>query len=601
MVMKARRFLQFFARLLVVFAALVGLAGCAVQNAIDAGNAFVEQREYRRALAEYERAAKIDPDSDEARRLVAQITPFALDEAEADMQAELTHARYEQAMTHVAYVRRYDAQRAEALSGRVRTQMHTHVEAHMAKGDMLKAYPLAVRAAKLFPDMPGLDSMFQRLRAHYVAQSEAHVAAGRYADALASLDVIERHEPHMKASLKERRARIRGKWADTVVAKAVSAEQAEELGAAAALYGRAYEIAGREPDGDAMRRVMRVLREDGAFQLKVDYDGDVTRRQAISKLATPLVTAIEGVTIAKADDALSMRANVTAGRASCDESYTTSTRSKDYVAGTRQVPNPAYDQLSTDIDNETVEVNVLSSKVNSKEAQVSRLEARLRRCERRQQAARNNGKDRRQIPDCNPPRTQLSNAKSELSSLKSKLGSAQSRLSSLTSMRASTPRTLTEDVVATFTYEVHHHKRTCGVALTAALEPAWSGPEKHQLSGSAVTRDNSHPGHPERGIPLDPKSFPRTDRDLVAAADRDAAKDLAGLVGKKVRSYYRAMADRALALEKSGQADDRVAAVDMYVAIVGAGGSHLDESREKAVEARLRALYGLESVDTLRK
>lgn len=159
------------------------------------------------------------------------------------------------------------------------------------------------------------------------------------------------------------------------------------------------------------------------------------------------------------------------------------------------------------------------------------------------------------------------------------------------------PRTLTEDIIETFTYEVRHHTRTCGLALTASLEPAWSGMENHRLSGKSSTRDDSHEGYSQYGIAQDPLIFPQSDGDLVAAADSSAATGVAGLIKKKVTSYYRAMTDRAFNQER----EDPVATVDMLVAIVAAGRSHLDPGRRLKIQERLHELYGLESIDTLRK
>lgn len=572
------------------------LGGCAFQKAIDAGHALVEARRYRAALAEYERALRLDEDSGEARALIAQILPYALDEADADMHAELAKGDYEAAMGHVAYVRRYDGKRADELATTVSALMRTNVEALMAKGDMLGAYPLAVRTAKLFPEMQGLGAIFERLRGHFLAQSDQRALAGQYREALASLDVIENHEPAMHEMLAPRRAKIRGVWADTVVVKAVAAEGREELGVAAVHYARAFEIAGRDADGDAMRRLIRVLRADGAFNLVITYAGDPRRRAAVAKLASPRLTSIEGLTMAPSEDA-SMIANVHAGAASCTETYTTSTRSKDYVAGTRQVPNPAYATLSAEIDNETTAIQVSTGKVSSKSAEVDRLEARLKQCERRRDNARAHGDGHRQPPSCTDISSKLSTAKSELGTLSSDLSAAESRLQSATSQRARTPQSFTEEIIETFTYEVRHHTRRCDLSLTAALEPAWSGAESHQVTGDGSASDDSHAGYGRYGIPQDDLSYSLSDGDLIAHADHQAAGRLANLVKSKVGGYYRAMTDRALALES----DDPIAGVDMLVAIVAAGRTHLDEGRVGGIGQRLRARLDLENIETLRK
>ncbi len=581
--------------LLAIF--LVFTSGCAFDRAIDAGHALVEARQYRAALAEYERALRLDPDSGEARALVGQITPYALNEAEADMKAELDKSAYEAAMRHVAYVRRYDQKRADKLSERVELQMRTHTEALMAKGDMEGAYPLAVRTARLFPNAVGINATFRRLRAHFMAQAEQRAALGQYAEALASLDIIEKHEPAMAATLEPTRAKIRGIWADTVVAKAQAAEAREELGAAAALYGRAFEIAGRSPDGDAMRRLVRELRADGLFHVDVAYDGDVQRRSAVATRAAPKLDGIEGVVLGSEEDGASMRVAVHAGPASCGETFSVSTRSKDYVAGTRQVRNPAYDRLSVDIDNLTAEINVLSGKVSAKKSEVDQLDSRLRRCEERRSRASGQGGGGPEPPSCSEISGNLSTAKSELSSLSSQLSSAESQLAGRISQRSSTSQTLTEDIIETFTYEVRHNTRRCGLTLSVSLEPAWSGVEKHQVRGEGVTADDSHAGFATYGVALDPLSYPRSDAELISRADSDAVDGLVKLVGGKVADYYRAMTDRALETE----ATDVAAAADMMVAIVAAGRKHLDGPRVSTLGTRLHARFGLESIDTLRK
>lgn len=572
------------------------LCGCGVQRAIASGNTFVEQREYRRALAEYERALRLNEDSDEARRLIAQIKPYALDEAEADVGAELANGHYEQALRHVGYLRRYDDTRAERQRERVEAQLLTHLETHIAQGEMTLAYPLAVRAQRMFPRMQGLGSVFERLRAHFHAEADHRAAAGRFQDALDSLDVIERHEPHQRAALAPHRAQIRGRWADTIVLEAQRAESADELGAAAASYGHAFEIAQRQEDGDAMRRIVRILRKDGQFELDISFAGDPNRKTALTRLATPQLTAIDGVALATDEDSLSMIASVSVGQESCSETHTTSSRSKDYVAGTRQVPNPNYDQLSTEIDNLTTEVNVLSPKVSGKASEVTQLEGRVRHCQRREQDARSNG-ERRAVPDCGGIESQLSTAKSEHSSLSSRLSSAEARLSSLTSQRASTPRTLSEEIIETFTYDVRHHTRTCSMAVTAVLEPAWAGVENHALVGKTSTSDDSHPGYSQYGIAHDGLSFPLSDASLISAADADAAARVTALVRAKVVVYYASMTDRAMGMV----AKDPVAATDMLVAIVAAGRTHLDTERARTIQDHLRARYGLRAIDTLRQ
>jgi tetratricopeptide (TPR) repeat protein len=580
-------------RIVVLSFALLTLSGCAFQSAIESGHQLVAQQHYRAALAEYERALRLDPDSDDARRLVAQITPYAIEEAEVDMRRELGEGRYERALEHADYVSRLDPARGAKQRQVVRDLMRTDLEGRLAGGQMASAYPLAVRAARLFPDMPGLGGIFERLRQHYEREAELLAAKGDYEQALAALDVIEQHEPDQAPRLAPRRAQIRGQWADSVAAKAQSAEAAEELGAAAALYARAYEIAGRAVEGDAMRRLVRQLREEGSFVLAMDYSGDPRRRKRVAGLTAPRLADIEGVVVADAEG-VSMRAAVSAGAASCSEDVTTSTASQDYVAGTREVANPEHQRLSAELAAAQSRLSVLTSQVAAKSAEVARKEQRADDCHRHASHPRPDGSP---AESCASLDAEASQARSELAALEGELAGAQSDVASLGAQRAATSPTLTEDIIQTFHYQVAHHERRCGMSLSVALEPAWSGPEQHALHGGGATSDSSHQGYPEYGVASDPLVYPVADGTLIGQAEQAVAADLAALVAGKVRAYYRAMADRALRLE----AEDGVAAADMMVAIISAGGGHLDDKRRAALGGRLRARFGLESLATLRK
>jgi hypothetical protein len=580
-------------RILILSFALLTVTGCAFQNAIESGHTLVAQQHYRAALAEYERALRLDSDSDEARRLIAQITPYAIEEAEADMRRELADGRYEEAVKHADYVGRLDPARGAKQRVVIRDLMQADLEGRLDSGQMAAAYPFALRARRLFPAMPGLDAQLERLRQHYERQADTLAAAQQFEQALGSLEVIAQHEPEQQARLAGRRATIRGQWADTVAVKAKAAEAAEELGAAAALYARAFEIAGRAAEGDAMRRIVRELRADGAFVLTMDYAGDPRRRRRVAGLSEAQIASIEGVTLTRASsEGASMRASVNASAATCSEDVSHSTASQEYVAGTRQVPNPEYQRLTGEIDAAQSDVNLLTSQVTLQAAEVARKEQRADEC--RRQPPRPDGTP---AESCSGYESEASSARSELSSLESQLASAASRVASLSSQRAMTSPTLTEDIIDTFYYDVAHHTRSCGLELAVALDPAWSGPEQHAIARGGSTEDSSHSGYPQYGVMADDFVYPLDDRALIGQAESGVAAELAALVGKKVRAYYRSMADRAMKLE----GEDPAGAIDMMVAIVSAGGGHLDGKRSEAIGNRLHTRYGLESLDTLRQ
>ena len=73
------------------------LSGCAYRNAINRGNALAARGDWRGALAEYDKALRIDPDEEEAQKLRDQARPLAIKMALGDGQRSLSRQDYETA------------------------------------------------------------------------------------------------------------------------------------------------------------------------------------------------------------------------------------------------------------------------------------------------------------------------------------------------------------------------------------------------------------------------------------------------------------------------------------------------------------------------
>ena len=162
-----------FAVLLLV----VLLGGCAAHPGIDRGHTLVASGDYREALAAYQEALAADPEDEEAARLVARLKPWARDQAYAEAERALGEGRYEAAVRHARYVARLDPALAAELTTHIEVVMRASLEAELLAGRHERAYPLAVRASRLFPHMRGLGTVFARLRSHYRTLSEQRAAA----------------------------------------------------------------------------------------------------------------------------------------------------------------------------------------------------------------------------------------------------------------------------------------------------------------------------------------------------------------------------------------------------------------------------------------
>lgn len=363
--------------LLLTFA--IFLAGCAFRNAINRGNDLAGTGDWRGALAAYQEANRIDPDDEEAVALIAKAKPQAIQLSLADASIALDDDRFEDAMKHVKYVLRLESKHrgATGLGDKVEARVAERLEEAM-KGDTLVAYDFAVRARGLFPELTGLSGSFETLRGHYYDESDERLRSEQFASALESVDIVAKREPEQRDEVDKRRRTIKNAWADVVVVKAKDHGSRGHKGAAAALYARAYEIAGRGADRDAMRGFVSELRDSGTFKLALDFGGDQRRiarvSQSISSKAktdSVKLTSSRGATL---------HARVDAPNANCHQEHTVSQKSQRYVSGTRQVPNPKHAQLEQEVGRAQDRVASSRRQVDDQAPQVDRFHREVRDC-----------------------------------------------------------------------------------------------------------------------------------------------------------------------------------------------------------------------------
>ena len=646
--------MMMFRRLALALSLLLpAAAGCATSGALEKGHQLVAARDYRAAFEQYRLAAADDPDDPQLRRLLAQIAPYAVQQAVDDTGGAVRDGRWEDARAHIDYVTSIEPARGGAMEQDASRLMRAAIEAQLLSGEMDAAYPLAARARRLFPAMTGLDHALQRLRRHFIANSEAHADAGRFEEALAELDTIEEHEPAMKRQLLSRRSAIRGRWADTLVADAEHAESAGDIGVATVLYGRAFEVAGRSADADQMRRLRRVLIEEGRFWLSVDIDGHAARSQRLDDMVRTRMLTIDGVALRDEREGSAMEARLHAEPPSCEQRETTSRASKDYVAGHREVDNPQWLGLDRDLHAAADELAACILDVGQKKRaaeqqwreatraeeqqcrpaeqalavaeaaaeaadarvaeqrrrvsglraasdgdRVRRAEQRLRELDAQARQARHDATGARRRRDgaarqCDDKRRRADQAAGDLTEARATTRAIRAKVRLLDRERGATARTVSEPIIETFRYTVRHIERTCGGDIALHLTPSWSAASSHVIGGQTSTKDSTHPAHSRYGVSEDPLELPASDRDLVTAADRQAADKLRKTVTAKVRDYYRTMSRRAL------EESDAASATAMMIALHGAAPKQIDGIQKAAFAQALHRRYGLESLATL--
>ena len=576
------------------------VAACAHSGYIEIGNQHVAAQDYRAALEAYERALEQDPDSEEAQRLIEQIRPYAAAQADREGREALALGHYREALGHARYLAKLDPASAGRLRQDVATVMRAAVEGLLGEGRFDEAYPLAAKARRLMGDEAGIDGALERIREHYLALSEEQTKAGQFEQALATLDVIADHEPAMKSALDPRRKYVRGLWSDQVAGQAADAARAEHAGIAAVLYARAYEIAGREQHAQAMGEQAIPLGEEGRFLLRLRHAGDGAQSQQLGALIDARALTIEGVILEQGDAEVTMAAALQHSAPICSERQDSREGSQEYVSGTRWVDNPTWLDQSGRVDAAGAEVDRRQADVDRAAAEVDRRNAEADRCQRHRRGAhrpdRTDG-GTSQPPDCSAELRAADQARQELADARGELGRAQRELERLRAELSVLPPKLEEDVIDIFRFPIRQVTRSCAADATLHLDRAWREPTSKHIRSASETRDDSHEAYPRYGVVADPLLFPENDASLIAGANRAAAERAGAELRGAVADYYKQIAKRALSLF----GDDEPTAVAMLVAVIVAGGSHLDPATRSAVSAELSRRYGLATIDTLRR
>ncbi len=355
--------------------------GCSFRSAIERGHDHVATGHYRAAFDDYQRALAMDPDSEEAARHAAQLRPYAIGEIRRQGLQALGRGDYEGAASRAADLSAIDETAGRKLTHRVASHMRAALEGMVLEQRYEAAYPFAVRSRRLFSAMVGQSDAFQRLRSHCFRRAERQAQAGRFDEALASLALVARHEPSWRGEVDRRGRLVRQRWAVDVAVRAAVAEGEGKLGAAAALNGRAYEIAGRDEDAQAMGRLAALLRREGRFIVASSYHGDAPRASDLESAVALAVRDVVGlVGYAEGDEGAHLLLSADVLEPRCTQSSRQSTAAQPYVAGHRDVANPRLAQLEAELRELRSDRAALNQAASRKRSRALGLTAKAERC-----------------------------------------------------------------------------------------------------------------------------------------------------------------------------------------------------------------------------
>ncbi|MCB9678969.1 MAG: hypothetical protein H6737_27960 [Alphaproteobacteria bacterium] len=374
---------------LIIAALLLVGAGCAYSSAMNKGSRFESSGDWANAYAQYDAAAKKKPDEIEAQKARERASNALVDEALRKAQDALAIGDFEVVIERLADAMKYDADRPEVFEIRkkAREDMEKRYKRLWEAKSYKDAYEMLVRTRNLFPDMEHLEKGFDDARAHYTDTAKAELGKKQYPEALKTLRTIVELEPDRQGDIAALEQSILGKWGEDLAAKASSNLRFKKIGAAAVLYARAYEVAGRREHLDKARELASKLQPEGKMSISLKVGGPKDRADYVREGVTAGIANIADTTIVPKLGKLDVRIDV--GAQKCTEEDAVTPTEKDFISGQVEEPNPEFHELTANLQaqrdreaNAKQKAEVLFPDVEKAEATLKGIDAELETAKR---------------------------------------------------------------------------------------------------------------------------------------------------------------------------------------------------------------------------
>ncbi|MEZ4318419.1 MAG: hypothetical protein R3F61_12985 [Myxococcota bacterium] len=333
-----------------VLAALLLLAtGCAYSSAMSKGARMEGAGDWVAAYTAYDSAAKKKPEEPEARLARERAANAIVEQQIEGARDALAIGDFEVAMEKLATATKYDADRPEVfeLKKKAQEEMAARYQKLWSANMFDDAYDLAVRTQKLFPDSAHLEAAFTDLRKHYIDAAKAELAKKQFAESLATLRIVVKYEPDRQGDIAALEQSILEKWGDDLANRASSNARFKKLGAAAVLYARAYEVAGKREHLDKSREIAAKLEPEGKMSVLLRVSGPKDRAETVREGVTAGLANIPDTALVTRLPKLDVKVEV--GTQKCEEDDKVTPTEKDFISGQVEEPNPEFHELTANL------------------------------------------------------------------------------------------------------------------------------------------------------------------------------------------------------------------------------------------------------------
>ncbi|MCB9537625.1 MAG: hypothetical protein H6704_15345 [Myxococcales bacterium] len=560
------------------------LAACGPRALIERGDRAAAEGDWARALDAYRAAQAEAPEDRGVAQKVEDAEARLVQGAHAEVEAALAARDWIAAEKTLAAVRtaRADDATTRALARRVADAMLAEARWRLDAGAVHEGYPLAARAQRLDASADA-EPVLVKGRAALRAQAAQARADGRFGGARDALARIAEVEPALASGVGAELSAIEAEWAAALRARAEADRAAGRPGPAFVRFALAADLSRSAEDRAARDALGAALLARWALHVEPTVDGPPARQP-------PAIAAFEALQpgLPPPDaEAARLIASLALHTTPCHEERRTDAGAVDYVAGYRQVQNPAWLRRRDDVrgaerrllDAERAEVDAVRTLERAEDdlrralsryrddrqrARRALREARAdhrRAYERLAQAygdldrARPEDRARRQGPVDDARRTLeraeeraeraleaverlerdapedtsegrgVERAREQWQRARDRVLDARDDLQRAAEALDREPPLIDEERIATHHYPVTVLTRTCEVKATLALRaPALGVDHLEPLTAQPSTTDRGHAPQVRYGVPEDPLRLPEDDDALERRGDAAVAK-----------------------------------------------------------------------------
>ncbi len=315
--------------------ALVFVAGCAFGNAMDRGDEYYNKGDYERALQAYEQALKIDPESQEARQAI-----------------ELTKRKLVE-------------------------DYRVKAEQQLAADDYLGAIMTAHLAHNELPQARTTHDLIEKVSGASFERADALMEAEDFANATAIYSSMYNRLPPVMEEAEKKVIEVKSRWATKLAQGAVKAEAAGRPADAMLQYGKAAQLTGDATLGGHRDRLRRQLIDQYTYLLELEGSGGFSAAvaQRLRGMGAGTLLIVDSQDVRGREVEATGRINMS--QPSYRREKSTRIARQQYQSGTKQVPNPFYQNRLDDLEREERELLNIQEDITRLENDVARYQQQV--------------------------------------------------------------------------------------------------------------------------------------------------------------------------------------------------------------------------------